>query len=153
MYRDFRDLLKILNDHGVAYLIVGGYALAFHSEPRSTGDLDLFVGDDPHNARALFEALTDFGAPLEGLAPLDLTNGFFRMGRKPVMVDISTRIDGVAFEAAWSRRVRSVIDPESGLAVTVLAREDLIANKIAAGRPRDLADLATLTGETEDDEA
>lgn len=146
MYRDFIDLLSTLNDHGVEYLIVGGYALSFHGEPRATGDLDIFVGTDLRNVRALYQALAGFGAALGNLRPEDLSHGFFRMGRPPVMVDVLTRIDGVSFADAWPRRFIAVLDPSLGVSVNVLSREDIIANKRAAGRPQDLADVAALTG-------
>jgi len=112
MYQDFKDLLSAFHVHGVRYLIVGGYAVSFYSQPRATKDIDLFIKADPANAQAAYAALADFGAPLAGLSVDDLANPqhFVRFGREPVAVDILPGIDGVDFDAAWGRRVEGVID-------------------------------------------
>jgi hypothetical protein len=143
MYPDFKELLSIFNAHSVKYLVVGGYAVSFHAQPRATKDLDLFIRPDAENAKALYSALAAFGAPLEGLTPEDFLDreGFFRMGHAPVMVEILPAIKGVEFDQAWERRVESLIDPDSRLAVFVISRDDLIAAKLAAARPQDLADV------------
>jgi hypothetical protein len=88
VHRDFRELLSVLNDEKVRYLVVGGYAVSLHAQPRATKDLDILIRPDNGNAAALFRALAKFGAPLEGLKPEDfVTSGsFFRMGVPPVMV-------------------------------------------------------------------
>ena len=108
MYKDFVELLSALNAKRVRYLIVGGYAVMFHAQPCATKDLDILIKADPRNAGALYAALQEFGAPIRGLAPSDLTEPgtFFRMGRPPQAVDILPDISGVAFDEAWSRRVR-----------------------------------------------
>ena len=144
MFEDFRDLLRAFNAHRVRYLIVGGYAVSLHAQPRATKDLDILIGADPENGRAVFAALRQFGAPLEGLEARDLTDveSFFRMGTPPVMVDIMARISGIDFGLAWQRRVEVSID--DALTATFISREDLLAAKIAAGRPQDLADAAAL---------
>jgi len=143
MYPDFNELLSIFNAHRVKYLIVGGYAVTFHAQPRATKDLDLFIKPDVENARAVYAALTAFGAPLEEVRPEDFLDceGFFRMGHAPVMVEILPAIKGVEFDHAWDRRVETVIDPDSGLAAFVISRDDLIAAKLAAARPQDIADV------------
>jgi hypothetical protein len=140
--QDFKELLSAFNRHRVKYLIVGGYAVALHAQPRATKDLDLFVGSDSANARAVFAALAEFGAPLEGLNPEDFfdPNSFFRMGTAPQMVEIIPRISGVDFDHAWKRRVEEVIDENSGLKAHFISADDFLTNKIAAGRPQDLAD-------------
>jgi hypothetical protein len=144
MFPDFKDLLSALNAHRVRYLIVGGYAVGFHAQPRATRDLDILIGADAENGRAVYAALAQFGAPLQGLTPNDLVEpgSFFRMGSPPVMVDILPRISGVDFEVAWRRRVNVPID--DALSVPFISREDLLAAKLAAGRPQDLADVAAL---------
>lgn len=98
---------------------------------------------DAENAKAVFAALTQFGAPLQGLTVADFAEPgpFFRMGRELVGVDILMAILGVEFDAAWQSRVEDVIDPASGLKASFLSREDLIATKLASGRPQDLADV------------
>jgi hypothetical protein len=143
MHSDFRELLSILNACGVKYLIVGAYAVSIYAQPRATKDLDILIEADPENARAVFRALAEFGAPLAGLTPEDFAQPgpFFRMGREPVGVDVLTAIPGIEFDEAWQRRVEETIDPESGLKASFIARGDLIATKLASGRPRDLADV------------
>ncbi|HKD04475.1 MAG TPA: DUF6036 family nucleotidyltransferase [Bryobacteraceae bacterium] len=141
--QDFKELLSAFNEHRVKYLIVGGYAVAVHSQPRATKDLDIFVEPSSENAKAVFAALAKFGAPLADLRPEDLTdpNIFFRMGTPPQMVDILSRISGVEFDEAWKRRIEAVIDERIGLKAFVISANDLIANKTAFGRPYDLADV------------
>jgi len=144
MFQDFKELLSVFNEHQVKYLIVGGYAVSFHAEPRATKDMDILIGPDADNAKAVHAALARFGAPVAGLSASDLTepDSFFRMGTPPVMVDIMPRISGVEFEAAWHRRIDAVI--EDGLTVSFISRQDLLAAKISAARPQDLADVAAL---------
>jgi len=146
MYPDFKELLSVLNAHRVKYLVVGAYAVAIHAQPRATKDLDILVKPDAENARSLFAALSQFGAPLEGLSATDFAEPgpFLRMGREPVGVDILTSIPGVEFDPAWERRVEDVIDPASGLKVSFISREDLIAGKLASGRLQDLADVEAI---------
>jgi hypothetical protein len=143
MFDDFKELLSAFNAHNVKYLVVGGYAVSFHAQPRATKDLDLFIQADPDNASAAYAALASFGAPLAGIERRDLADPskFFRFGRPPISVDILSGIDGVEFEQAWERRVEGVIDPATGLTAFFISKSDLIAAKLAAGRLRDLADV------------
>ena len=143
MYPDFKELLSVLNAHNVKYLVVGAYAVAIHAQPRATKDMDILVQPGAANASALYTALTQFGAPLKGMTPADFAEQgpFFRMGREPVAVDILSEIPGVDFESAWERRLEDVIDTASGLKANFISRDDLIAAKLAAGRPQDLADV------------
>jgi hypothetical protein len=144
MFQDFKELLTAFNAHRVRYLIVGGYAVAFHAQPRATKDIDILIDPAGDNGKAVFAALLEFGAPLDGLSEQDFTQpgSFFRMGAPPAMVDILPKISGVDFSEAWARRVSS--DIEDGLIVTFISRDDLLASKIASGRPQDLADVAAL---------
>lgn len=143
MHKDFKDLLSAFHAHGVKYLIVGGYAVSFHGQPRATKDIDLFIKADPANAKATYGALLAFGAPLADINVDDLADPsqFIRFGREPVAVDILPGIDGVDFDAAWEKRVEGVLDPQSGLTGFFISKDDLIASKLAAGRMRDLADV------------
>ena len=95
------------------------------------------------NAKAFYAALVEFGAPLEGLSPVDFAEPgpFFRMGREPLGVDILTAVPGLDFDAAWQRRVEDVIDPASGLKAYFISADDLIASKLGTGRPQDIADV------------
>jgi len=135
-----------LNAHRVKYLIIGAYAVAVHAQPRATKDLDILVKADQQNARAVFAALAEFGAPLTGLTSADFEEPgpFFRMGREPVGVDILTAIPGVEFDTAWARRVEEVFDEQTNLRANFISREDLLAAKRAAGRPQDLADIEAI---------
>jgi hypothetical protein len=146
MFNDFKELLSIFNAQKVKYLIVGGYAVSFHAQPRATKDIDLLIKPDTDNAKAIYTALGKFGAPLAGLTAEDFIERekFFRMGRAPVIVDILPEIKGVDFDRAWQNRVEALIDAPSGLRASFISREDLIAAKLAAGRPQDLADVAAL---------
>jgi hypothetical protein len=143
MYRDFKELLSFFNAHNVKYLVVGGYAVSLHAQPRTTKDLDLFIKADPENARVAYAALAQFGAPLAGVDESDLADPrkFIRFGAPPIAIDILSGIDGVDFDEAWARRVESIVDPESGQTALFISRDDLIAAKLAAGRMRDLADV------------
>jgi hypothetical protein len=146
MFRNFIELLSALNARRVRYLIVGGYAVIFHAQPRATKDLDILIKADPRNAAAVYAALQEFGAPVRSLGPSDFTQPgfFFRMGRSPQAVDILLDISGVDFDDAWSRRVRRVVDRETGLKANIISANDLIAAKLASGRPQDLADVAAV---------
>lgn len=143
MFEDFKELLSVFNAHNVRYLIVGGYAVSFHAQPRFTKDLDLFIQADPTNAGAVYAALQQFGAPLEEITEQDLSNPslFFRFGREPIAIDILPDVSGVNFENAWQRRVEAVVDATTRLTANFISKEDLIASKIASGRLRDLADV------------
>ena len=134
MFQDHKDLLSAFHAHGVKYLIVGGYAVSFHSQPRFTKHIDVFTKADSANAQATYAALASFGDP----------STFFRFGGDPSGFDILPQIPGVDFDAAWERRVEGVIDPQSGLKAFFISKDGLIAAKLASGRTRDLADVEEL---------
>jgi hypothetical protein len=141
---DFSDLLSLFNANKVRYLVVGGYAVVQYAEPRFTQDLDLWISADPANAQAVYQSLREFGAPLVGLTPDDFAEEgyFYQMGVPPVRVDVLMGIPGVEFETAWARRMTADFDD---LPVLFISREDLIAAKLASGRPQDLLDAKALT--------
>jgi hypothetical protein len=151
MYQDYKDLLSAFHAHGVRYLIVGGYAVIFHAQPRFTNDIDLFIKADPVNAQATYAALAEFGVALQGIRPEEFAdrNSFFRFGRDPRSFDILPDLPGVDFDAAWERRVEGAIDAQSGLKAFFISKDDLIAAKLAAGRPQDLADVSAVQKATE----
>lgn len=99
----------------------------FHAQPRATKDIDLLVKPDAGNAKAIYAALAEFGAPVERLTPEDFTGrgSFFRIGREPVAVDLLSEIPGVDFDAAWERRIEDVIDTAIGLKANFICRDDL----------------------------
>jgi hypothetical protein len=140
---DLIDLLHALNAEDAKYLLIGGYAFAFHGKIRATKDADIFVGTDPGNAQRVWNALHSFGASLDELRTEDLMRAdtFFIMGRPPNQIDVITTIDGVTFDEAWEHRVSATYGSES---VYYISKGDLIRNKAAAGRPQDLVDVAYL---------
>lgn len=145
MNRDFDEMLSALSEAGAEYLIVGAHAVAVHGHPRATGDLDVWVRPSPENGSRVMAALRRFGAPLFDLTLEDLSKPgiVFQMGVPPCRIDILTDITGVDFDGAWERRVTAVIE---GRPLPFLGRQDLVANKRAAGRPKDLADVDALLG-------
>lgn len=140
---DFSELLKAFDGHGVRYLIVGGHAVMYYTEPRYTKDLDVWVEAEPRNAVKVFDALAEFGAPLAEMTADDFAHeGFFyQLGRPPLRVDVLTSIDGVRFSDAWPRREQAVFGDR---VVALISRADLIANKRAVGRHIDLHDAELL---------
>lgn len=143
MNRDFAEMLSALSEESAEFLVVGAHALAAHGRPRATGDLDIWVRPTPANAARVWSALVRFGAPLRDLSIADLSSVgiVFQMGLPPVRIDILTGITGVTFDEAWPRRLVANV---AGLDVPFLGRDDLLANKRATGRPKDLADVAAL---------
>jgi hypothetical protein len=141
--RDFSELLALFNAHHVDYLIVGAHALAFHGAPRYTGDLDLLVRPDPENAGRILRALDEFGFGSLGLTAEDFTapDNVIQLGRAPVRVDLVTSITGVSWEQAAAGNVEARY---GDLDVRYLGKRELIQNKRALGRKKDLADLEAL---------
>jgi hypothetical protein len=150
MPKDLKDLLRAFNEHGVRYLVVGGYAFGVHAEPRATKDLDLYIRSDEANGAAVYRALTQYGAPLDGLGPQDFVDGStFQIGQPPARVDLLQRIDGVTFDEAWQNRIEGLLDRE--VKVNVISKDDLIRNKLASGREQDLLDVKKLRNAAEQD--
>ena len=141
--RDFSELLGLLNDHDVGYVIVGGHALAHHGAPRYTGDIDILVGADSANVERLLEVLTEFGFRSLGLTPADFTDPdtVIQLGYPPVRVDIVTSITGVSWQEVENGKVAGVY---GDVPVNYIGRDHLVRNKRATGRKKDLADLEAL---------
>ena len=146
MNEDFLDMLRALQAAGARYLIVGAHALAGHGIPRATGDLDIWVEATAANAARVWQALTNFGAPIEGLGIEQrdfIEPGMVvQVGLPPRRIDLMTSITGIEFDAAWATHVTVTV---AGIAIPVLGRESLLANKRALGRPQDLADVDALS--------
>jgi predicted nucleotidyltransferase len=140
---DFSELLRIFNANHVKYLVIGGYAVVQYAEPRFTKDLDVWISTDGANAKAVYKALKEFGAPLTDLTVKDFSEEgyFFQMGVPPVRVGVLMGIPGTNFEECWERRVEVDFD---GLKVNFISKRDLITSKRASGRPQDLLDADSL---------
>jgi hypothetical protein len=143
LHKDLREFIALLNSHGAEYLVAGAHCLAFHGFPRFTGDVDLFVRVSPENAGRLERVVRDFGFESTGLQAKDFLepDQIIQLGVAPHRIDVLTSIDGVDFEDAWTARVPGMLD---GLSVYFLSKELLIKNKLAVGRPQDIADVEQL---------
>jgi len=139
----YKDILSILSERKVKFLLVGAYAMAVHGYPRSTMDIDILVMPDPENALLVLQSLADFGAPVGNLSAEDLQKEglIFQIGVAPCRIDILTSIDGLKFEDAFARSEMMEIE---GIPIRVLSIPDLIINKRATGRTKDLADAEVL---------
>ena len=140
---DYKEMLQYLVDEDVKFLLMGAYALAAHGYPRATMDIDVWVMPSPENAAAVLRALRRFGAPLHGLTIADLQkyDTIFQIGVAPRRIDIITGASGLHFEDVFTRSV--VIDIE-GIQVRIPSIDDLIRNKKASGRTKDIADAEAL---------
>jgi len=141
--QDFKEFFQSFNQHEVEYLLVGGYAVGYHGYPRATMDIDVWVASNPENARRVVAALEDFGFSGEVLV-----EGLFlesdkvvRMGLPPMRIEIMTSISGVDFKDAYDQRIEDMLD---GVPIKLISLHHLKANKVAAARAKDLADLEEL---------
>lgn len=141
--RDFKEFLRLLNSNNVRYLLIGGYAINFYGYSRNTEDLDVWVEIAPQNADKIASALRAFG--FHAATP-DLfleKNRVVRMGVPPMRIELLTTISGVQFDACYAHRRVERIDE---IEVPIISPDDLRANKLAAGRLKDLADAERLEG-------
>jgi hypothetical protein len=143
---DFRDLLESFNKNRVDYVIVGGYALAFHGVPRYTGDLDILVNASEDNAHRILQSLNEFGFGSVGLSIQDFREPkkVIQLGYPPVRVDIVTSISGVSWGEAFQNRVAGKY---GDITVYYIGRKQFVINKRTVGRKKDLADLEALSEE------
>lgn len=138
---DFKEFLKLLNEKNVEYLLIGGYAVASHGHIRATNDIDFWISNKPENAQRVAQVINEFG-----FGPIDtevFTNPsqIIRMGVPPMLIEITTFIDGVSFDDCYKERWVDTID---GLPVNIINLKHLRQNKKASGRLKDLADLEHL---------
>jgi hypothetical protein len=140
---DYKEMLKTLVDERVNFLLVGAYAMAAHGYPRATMDIDIWIMPEPDNADAVLRAMRRFGAPLHNLTSADLVqkDTVFQIGVAPRRIDIITSASGLQFAEAYSHALRVEIE---GIPIHVLSVADLIRNKRATGRTKDLADAEAL---------
>ena len=136
---DFRDLLFLFEKHQVRYLVIGGYAFAFHARPRYTKDLDLFVETTADNIAHANEALEEFGSPF--LLALDKPGEILQLGVEPNRIDLIQQVGKIDFSAAWNGRVRAMY---GDVEVSWIGLDALIESKQVADRPRDREDIEIL---------
>ncbi len=143
LHPDWKEFLELLNSHGVDYLVVGAHARSFYGVPRYTHDIDLLVRSSEANAAKLIAALRAFGFSSLGITAQDflVPGRVVQLGVEPYRIDLLTSISGVEFDDAWSDRVAAEL---SGVPVNFISLRAYRRNKLAAGRPKDLADLADL---------
>lgn len=146
--RDFSEFLASLNAARVKYLVVGAYALAAHGAPRNTLDLDVFVEPTPANGTRIIKALDSFGFGSLAVSPVDFAqpDRILQLGRQPLRIDILTSISGVGWRTAWRGRLRGHY---GDVPVSFIGRVELVANKRASGRAKDLGDVEALKRKNE----
>jgi len=143
LHKDFAEFCSLLNANQVDFLIVGGYAVAFHGAPRFTGDLDILIRPNVEQVSRVLAAIREFGFPANEIAPGYLIGQrkILQLGRVPVQLHLMTHITGVDWDRAWASRIPGQY---GSVPVFFIGRDALIANKRAAGRVKDLADVEAL---------
>jgi hypothetical protein len=143
LVKDFEAFIELLNKNEVKYLVVGGYAFAIHAYPRFTNDIDFFILSTTSNAQKIVSVLLEFGFDTTSFSPDDLLikDKVIQLGEPPYRIDLLTSIDGVDFDEAWQRKVTSKYGDQ---VLYFISKEDLIRNKKASGRKKDLDDLSEL---------
>jgi hypothetical protein len=141
--RDFEELFELLNKHRVKYMVVGGYALAFHGAPRYTGDIDILIEPNGKNAERILAALADFGFKSVKLSRSDFTSPkmVIQLGIPPVRIDIITSLTGISWKQAYAGRVKGHY---GDVTINYIGKKQLVSNKKAVGRKKDLADIEAL---------
>lgn len=141
--KNFKTIIKFLNQEGVEFLLVGAYAVIYYTEPRYTKDLDLWIKPDPENAKRVLGALKKFGVKVKDLSVDELSNPKFilHIGKEPDQIDFLMDIEGLTFDRAWKNKVQSHYQAET---IHLLNLKDLIKAKKASGRLQDLIDLKKL---------
>jgi len=144
LVKDFEAFVELLNKNEVKYLVVGGYAFAIHAYPRFTNDIDFLILTSKSNVGKVILSLVEFGFTSSNISPADLMKEgkVIQLGQPPYRIDILTSIDGVTFTEAWERKVTGKY---GGQTLYIISKEDLILNKKASGRKKDLDDLEDLT--------
>ncbi len=137
---DYKEMLQLLSEEQVDYIIVGAYALGTHGYPRATGDIDIWIKPDSVNSKKLYKALARFGVPLDKVNADEFSSEgiIFQIGVVPRRIDIITQIDGISYEEADEDKI--IVETE-GLKIPVLSLDKLIKNKKATGREKDKLDI------------
>ena len=138
--KDFKEFIELLNKNNVNYLLVGGYAVGYHSRPRYTEDIDIWIEPSLENAKKIIHVLNKFGFTGVSVSIEELIQPekIIQLGLPPQRIDILTSIDGVNFNEAWERRI---VDSFGDIPVFIISLKDLIKNKSSSGRIKDLQDI------------
>ncbi|HLP45770.1 MAG TPA: nucleotidyl transferase AbiEii/AbiGii toxin family protein [Candidatus Kapabacteria bacterium] len=141
--KDFKEFIELLNGNKVKYLVVGGFAIAYHATARFTKDIDIFVEASEENGKKIINTLKSFGFRDIGLTERDFQKAdqIVQLGYPPLRIDIMTSISGVEFENAWENKVEGKYGT---VPCFFISSDDLIKNKQASGRPQDIADIKIL---------
>jgi hypothetical protein len=141
--QDFKEFIQSLNNNGVRYLVIGGYAVAFHGHPRYTKDIDIWISMSSENASNMVKALDEFGFGSLGLKVDDFVvpDRIVQLGYPPSRIDILTTPSGVDFDTCYKARIQTTVD---GILVNFIDLESLKRNKKSTGRHQDLADVENL---------
>jgi hypothetical protein len=140
---DFKEFIQSLNDNGVRYLVIGGYAVALHGYPRYTKDMDIWIEMSNENAARIVKALKEFGFESLGLKEADflVPDQIIQLGYPPRRIDVLTTIPGIEFSECYPSHLTADVE---GTSVNFIDLESLKKNKKASGRHQDLADLENL---------
>ncbi len=142
--KDYKEFFELLHEEKVKYLIVGAYAVSFHSDPRYTGDIDILIEKSPTNAKKVFNVVCKFGFANVGIEEEDFLKDdmIIQLGFAPLRIDIITGVDNVVFQDAWKRRVSASY---GNLSVWYISKNDLLLSKKSSTRKRDILDVEMLT--------
>jgi predicted nucleotidyltransferase len=138
---DFKEFLSLLNKNKVKYLLLGGWAVGIYAAPRATADMDVFISVEDENLKKLLKALNEFGAISVPKEHFKEPGRIFRMGRSPIRIEIINQASGISFNSCYKRSNKVNVD---GIEITVISPNDLLINKQASGREKDIADLKSL---------
>ncbi|MDT8302426.1 MAG: nucleotidyltransferase [Sedimentisphaerales bacterium] len=143
--KDYKEMLQILLDNKVRFLVVGAYAMGAYGYPRATGDFDIWVEASSENSKIIYQSLLKFGAPISELTQTTFCEEgiIFQIGVAPRRIDIITKIDGVDFKKAYSDKQEVEIED---IKIPFISKEDLIKNKESTGREKDILDVKYLRG-------
>ncbi len=141
--KDFVEFIESLNRHEVEFLVIGAFAVGFHARPRETSDLDVWLRTSKENLDRAWQALASFGFTLDRApdTPILKIGEVLQLGYPPNRIDLLTSISGVEFESAWAHRVEGVLFRQK---VWFIGLDDLVRNKLASGRDKDLHDVSTI---------
>ena len=141
--KNFKEFIRLLNENDVKYLVIGGFAVAFHGYPRYTKDIDFWIWANPDNADRVLKSIQDFGFGMLGLKKEDLLieSNVIQLGHEPNRIDLIMDLEGLDFETCFAQRQDSEFEQ---LSIHFLNLDDLVKNKLSSKRLKDKVDAQTL---------